>query len=149
MTMPPPTPVPSVSIDEVRRAAPGPEPPLGERGGARVVLDADRKPEALARRAATRSTSSSGRFVARRIRPVPRSRFAGNAVADRDDALVEQLLDGRVERRRATSASDPSGVSISCVATHVPVPIDETREDLRPSHVEPDDEGSSHGAGYL
>ena len=99
-TSPPPTPVPSVSITMYRVAAPGADLPLGERRRVRVVVDPDREREALApsdrgsrgRRAGCARTRSPGRtLVDRRRKPE----------ADRQHAVVAQLLDRLVRGRRA------------------------------------------------
>ena len=70
-----------------------------------------------------------------------------NAVADRGDPIVEERLDGRIERgQHAFLRSVRARHLVLCV--HVPLAIDESGEDLRASHVEPDDDGSLHGGGY-
>ena len=83
--------------DQVRRAPPRPEPPLGERRGVAVVLDAGRQPVALA--GAVREVH----LVEREVHRAQRDAGAAidverDAVADRGRAVREQVLDDAVDR---------------------------------------------------
>ena len=131
---------------EVVRAPPRPPPPLGERGDARVVLDRDRKAVAVAR------APSEIEIVEREVRRVqdpPGSalEIRRDAVADRHHRLVEELVDRGVERSQHVRLGLARAMHL-VPRVHVPVPIHESGQDLRTAHVEPDHEGSRHGAGY-
>ncbi len=133
--------------DEVRRATADPELPLGERGRAGVVLDPDRKREAIP--CALHEIDVRERKVDRvDDLASPALEVRGNPVADGDDTVVDSFSTA-ASSAPSSSVSDASGVSISCVVEDRAVLLDEAREDLRPPHVEPDGEGSTHGAGYL
>ena len=124
----------------------GPAPPLGERRRARVVLDPRRQPEALPRPGDEIDVVE--REIHRAQDPAgPALEVGRDPVADRRNALVEQSLD-RVVERCEDAFLRPVGARNLVLRDDLPVPIDEPREDLRASHVEPDDDGSLHGGGY-
>ena len=127
---------------EVLRAAPGAAAPLGERGGARVVLDPDREPEALAR---PRDEIDVVEREVHRAQDAPRAALEvrRDAVADRGDALVEERLDGLVQSRehaflRSVRARD--------LALCVDSPSRSTRPEriFVPPTSSTDDDGSLH-----
>ena len=119
MTMPPPTPVPSVSMIRFETSPPRAEAPLGERRGVAVVLDAGRKGVALAR--PVREVDVVEREVdrlegdARAAVDVQR-----HAVADRSRTVSPEVRDDAVDRARAPPACPPVGVAISIVRPIVP-----------------------------
>ena len=133
--------------DEVRRATADPELPLGERGRAGVVLDPDRKREPIA------CALHEIDVGERKIDGVddlasPALEIRGNPVADGDDTVVDEPLDGCIERGEQLRLRCVGRLDLVRGEDRA-VLLDQAREDLRPPHVEPDGEGSTHGAGYL
>src|SRR4051794_5962285 len=104
----------------------------------RVVLEPDRKTEALGHARAE---------VDRRVEwdvhclPGP-SRLLidrrGDAEADRRDGVVQELLDRAVEARQQVVLRRDRR-RVLAPALHVPVPVDDPREDLRSAEVDADD----------
>ena len=69
-----------------------------------------------------------------------RSRLAGTPQPDRPDALVEERLDRLARAWPARWSWSSRGSRRDAAKTHVPVPVDDARQDLRPSDVDSDDE---------
>ena len=145
---PPPTPVPSVSI--TRFDAPFPAPSFHSASVAAFASFSTPtgSPNRDRARAPTRSKSSSGRFVARRIRPRAALEVRRHAEPERHDAVVEQLPRPHASSAARTSCSESLGALALVPCEDRPVAVDDAREDLRPADVDSDDERSAHGAGY-
>ena len=131
-----------MSITRSLRAAPGPEAPLGERGGVAVVLDPDR--EAEPRPQQSRHVHVGEREVDRaggpaRVLVDP----GGNPEAERRRLRAEQgrhLVFERDEQLRLGGRGRyalPAG-------RDGPVPLDESTQDLRAAEVDADDAGCAH-----
>jgi hypothetical protein len=138
-------PGPEREHDEVLEPLPGPELPFGERGGIRVVLDADRETEPRADM--TPQVEVVERQVRRAQDPAgPPVEVRRNPEADAADAVVDQRLDCRVERLQHVLLGGAGAVH-AIPGEHVSVAVDDAGEDLRPAHVDPDHERSAHGRG--
>ena len=134
-------------MTRLRGAAPGAELPLGERGGVRVVLDADREAEALPRarpRGRRRRAGGSSRAECARCRG------RGSTGCRSRSPRRGRRAAPRRPRRAPRGAPPPTvgAVRLDRSRDDRAVAIDEPGEDLRPADVDPDDEGSGHGAGY-
>ena len=125
---------------------PAPLRPFRERRRAPVVLDAGGKAEPLRR---PRDQIDVVEREVHRVQDAPGSALEvrRDAVADRGDAVVEERLDGGVERREHVLLGFARAGHL-VLLQHVPFAIDEAGEDLRAPHVERDDDGSLHGGGY-
>ena len=129
-------PVPSVSMTMSLAPLAGTDPPLGDRRRVRVVVDPDRKREALAH--ALAEVEVRERDVAPTTRParalVDRRR---DPEADRGDVVAQQLLDRLVERREELLLRAGGRRPLE-PALDPAFAIDDAGRDLRPADVDTD-----------
>ena len=132
---------------ELARALAGAGAVLGEGGGARVVVDADRQAEPLAHLGAEVRGRAAGCSTAPRTPPVRWSTRAGTPIPTA--ATSGSFSSRTISTIAASSAScDSTGVGRSSVRSTVPSRGDEARVDLRPAEVDPDDARAGQGGGY-
>ena len=99
--IPPPTPVPIVSMSDVARAARGAVAPLGDQRRGGVVVDDDRQPEALRQQVAQRHVDEREVVARHRRRRSPARRGTGRRRRPRGTSAagrLARLLDGLDDR---------------------------------------------------
>jgi LCP family protein required for cell wall assembly len=133
--------------DQRAGAPPRAEPPLGQRRGVAVVLDAHGKAEGV------RRPLEDGDVVEREVggavgEPGVRVEVAGQSQPDARGVAVAKLLHGicdRLEERLlGRGRADPLDLAVATA-----FPVDEPGEDLRPADVDCDDAVTRHAAATI